>query len=212
MNVSIPLGIHIVDDDEALADSLKLLLEGAGRQVNLFASGAAFRAALPILAPGCVLLDRRLPDADGVELLGEVTTRRPDLSVILLTGHGDVGAAVRAMKQGAVDFVEKPFEPRALADRVATILARAAEKHAAVGQARAAAIRLQKLTKREREVLDALMEGLPYKVAAHRLGISPRTIEIHRANAMEKLEVRAIPEAIRLVALAAGEQSKSPIG
>lgn len=212
MSAPSPLSVHIVDDDEALADSLKLLLEGAGRQVNLFASGAAFRAALPALAPGCILLDRRLPDADGVELLGEVTARRPDLSVILLTGHGDIGAAVRAMKEGAVDFIEKPFAPRALLERVAMVLAQAADKHAAFGQAQAAAARLRKLTRREREVLDALMEGLPHKVAAYRLGISPRTIEIHRAKAMEKLEIRAIPEAIRLVALAAGDHAESPIG
>lgn len=197
-----PGTVHVVDDDEALVDSLELLLRDAGWRVTSHHSGAAFRGALPNLEPGCVVLDRRLPDADGIELLAEARQARPDLAVILLTGHGDVGTAVRAMKEGAADFIEKPFEPRALVDQVASVLALAAERHANLQVAQRAAALLQKLTPREREVLDVLIEGLPHKVAAHRLGISPRTIEIHRAHAMEKLGIKAIADAVRLTAQA----------
>lgn len=194
--------VHIVDDDEALVDSLQLLLNGAGHRSTAHTRGGPFRSALSGLEPGCIVLDRRLPDADGLELLAEARLARPDLAVILLTGHGDVGTAVRAMKEGAADFIEKPFEPRALLDRVASVLALAAERHASLQMAQGAQALLQKLTPRERQVLDALVEGLPHKVAAHRLGISPRTVEIHRAHAMEKLGIKAVPDAVRLVAQA----------
>jgi two-component system response regulator FixJ len=194
--------VHIVDDDEALADSLGMLLREAGHEVTSFTTVNGFCDALTTLPSGCVLLDRHLPDADGVDLIGELKRERPDLAVILLTGHGDIGTAVRAMKDGAHDFIEKPFDPRALLALIAHLLESNAEKNAERTQAQEAAAKLDKLTPRERQVLDVLIEGLPHKIAAHRLGISPRTIEIHRAHALEKLGIRAITDAMRIVTLA----------
>jgi two-component system response regulator FixJ len=174
--------IHVVDDDEAVRDSLRILLESSGHAVRTYPSAALFlEGAGPTL--GCVLTDVRMPDMDGLALQRRLNERGLRLPVIVMTGQGDIAVAVRAMKEGALDFLEKPFDDDDLL--------------AAVERALAA------LTAREREVLDLLVSGLPTKGIANALGASPRTIEVHRARVFEKLHAHSLPELVRLV-IAAG--------
>ncbi len=193
--------VIIVDDDEAVRDSLSFLLDVAGYRTRAFASGTALLEALPPLAAadaGCLLLDVRMPEIDGVTTLERLRAAGFQLPAIIMTGHADVPLAVRAMKAGARDFIEKPFSDGAILAAVAQALE--AEARA---PGHAALARVATLTPREREVLAGLVAGLPNKSIAYDLGISPRTVEIHRAHVMEKLEARSLSELVRL-ALAAG--------
>ena len=190
--------IYVVDDDEAIRRSLSFLLKTSGFPVQQFDGGLPFLKAAGALEPGCVLLDVRMPDMDGLEVQRELRARGVMLPVVIMTGHGDVDMAVAAMKAGASDFIEKPFEKAALlacidAARRQSIAARGADARAQEAQAR-----LNALTDRERDVLNGLVDGLPNKTIAYDLGISPRTVEIHRANLMQKLEVRSLAEALRI--------------
>jgi two-component system, LuxR family, response regulator FixJ len=193
----IPL-VHVVDDDEAVRESLALLLESAGVLARTYDSAAAFLKALPNLASGCVLTDVRMPDLDGLELQRRLLELGVMMPVIVMTGHGDVPIAVEALKAGAADFLEKPFDDAQLLAAVSSALAtsqRAQDEGAAVaGIAR----RLASLTPREREVLDRLVTGQPNKTIAYDLGSSPRTVEVHRARVMEKMGVRSLPELVRM--------------
>ena len=195
--------VFIVDDDAAVRDSLDALLTAFGYETVCFDSGIVFLEVCEEACSGCVLLDIRMPDMNGMEVLARLNGRRPDLPVIMITGHGDVAMAVRAMKSGAVDFIEKPIREEALVESVeaAMQLARRAERQQAVGDA--ARDSLEKLTPREREVLELLVIGRPNKVIAQELDCSPRTVEIHRARIMEKMSARSLPHLVRL-ALAAG--------
>ena len=195
--------VYIVDDDDAVRDSLDALLTSFGFDVELFSSGADFLEGCGKVGKGCVLLDIRMPRMDGMEVQERLHARRPDLPVIMITGHGDVGLAVRAMKSGAVDFVEKPLREEALLQSVEAALrsARTSQRQMALGAA--ALGNLERLTPREREVLEHLVAGRPNKAIAQFLACSPRTVEIHRARIMEKMAARSLPHLVRL-ALAAG--------
>ncbi|WP_294136475.1 response regulator FixJ [Sphingobium sp.] len=190
--------IYVVDDDEAIRRSLSFMLKTSGFAVQSFSGGIPFLKDAAALEQGCVLLDVRMPDMDGLEVQRELRARGILLPVIIMTGHGDVGMAVAAMKAGATDFIEKPFEKAALLDAIAAANAQVAMHRDAGARRDEAQARLNILTDREREVLAGLVEGLPNKSIAYDLGISPRTVEIHRANLMQKLDVRSLSEALRI--------------
>ena len=185
--------IHVIDDDEALRDSLRWLLEGHGFKVSAHADASQFLAAGPPLQ-GCVLLlDVRMPGMTGLQLQDDLNRRGVKAPIIFITGHGDVPMAVEAVKKGAFDFIEKPFNDSQLID----LLRRAAE--AALPQAGASGGgRLQQLTSREREVLDRVVAGKLNKSIADELGISIKTVEAHRARVMEKMQAKSLAELIQL--------------
>lgn len=190
--------IYIVDDDDAIRRSLSFMLKTSGHAVRSFSGGADFLKDVAGLEPSCVLLDVRMPDIDGLEVQRELRARGVMLPVIIMTGHGDVGMAVAAMKAGATDFIEKPFEKAALLEAIDAAIAQIAAHKDAGARGREARERLNVLTDRERDVLNGLVDGLPNKSIAYDLGISPRTVEIHRANLMHKLNVRSLSEALRI--------------
>ena len=197
--------VHLVDDDAAIRRSVGFMLKTSGHRVESYESGDAFLKSSAKLDQGCILLDIRMPGIDGLEVQQALQDRGVSLPVIIMTGHGDVSLAVKAMKAGAVDFIEKPFEKQALLASLEEGYRRLSRKEATEERARDAAIRLQALTARERDVLDGLAQGLPNKTIAYDLGISPRTVEIHRANLMTKLGVRSLSEALRIAFAAKGE-------
>lgn len=195
--------IHLVDDDEAIRRSASFMLRTSGYIVKTYASGLELLAQAKAIAPGCILLDIRMPEMDGLEVQRALKNRGVLLPVIIITGHADVDLAVQAMKAGAVDFIEKPFEKSVLIGAIDEGYARidqAGRRHARADEAK---VRLEALTPREYDVLQGLARGHPNKTIAYDIGISPRTVEIHRANLMGKLEVSSLSEALRL-AFAAG--------
>ena len=195
--------MHLVDDDEAVRRSASFMLRTSGYIVKTYASGVELLAKAKELAPGCILLDIRMPEMDGLEVQRILKERGVLLPVVIITGHGDVNLAVQAMKAGAVDFIEKPFEKPVLISAIEEGFARidqAGRRHARADEAR---VRLEALTPREHDVLEGLVRGHPNKTIAYDLGISPRTVEIHRANLMGKLGVPSLSEALR-IAFAAG--------
>lgn len=194
--------VFIVDDDDAVRDSLQILLTVEGYRIETFESGVAFLEAFGAGRPGCLLADVRMPDMSGLDLQEILNERHASLPVIIMTGHGDVPMAVRVMKAGAVDFIEKPFSDTSILDGVRRALAQAGRAAADRTFAADATARLEALTPREREVLDRLVAGRPNKVIAFELGISPRTVEIHRARVMEKMQADSLSHLVRL-ALAA---------
>jgi two-component system response regulator FixJ len=200
--MSEPGRIHVVDDDPAVRDSLRMLLETSGYDVRVFDSAGAFLASQP-QGIGCVLTDVRMPDIDGLELLRRLRAQETRLPVIVMTGQGDIAIAVRAMKAGAVDFLEKPFEDASLFEAVARALEQSERQREHAATSAEAASRLAALTPREREVFDLLVTGLSNKAIANTLGGSPRTIEVHRARVFEKLRANSLPDLVRLL-LAAG--------
>jgi two-component system response regulator FixJ len=200
--------IYVIDDDDAVRDSLSLLLETSGFKVRVFAAATEFLDIVDSLAPGCVIADVRMPEMDGLELQERLAARQARLPIVVITGHGDVPMAVRAMRAGAVDFVEKPFADEAILASVRQALTRLAAAPARDELAEAAAARVEHLSPREREVLEGLVAGLPNKSIAYDLSISPRTVEIHRARVMDKMQARSLSELVRL-ALVAGIQPKT---
>jgi len=195
--------VHIVDDEDAIRRAASFMLKTSGFAVETWASGVAFLKEVRHLAEGCILLDVRMPEMDGLEVQQALTEKGITMPVIILTGHGDVSIAVRAMKGGAVDFLEKPFEKAALLGSIDAAFQRLAAADSIVARATEAQTLLGVLTSREREVLEGLAQGLPNKTIAYDLGISPRTVEVHRANLMSKLDVRSLSDALR-IAFAAG--------
>ncbi len=195
--------VFVVDDDEAVRDSLSLLLETAGHRVEAFESGPKLLAALTSEKRGCVIADVRMPGMDGLELQEQLLARRIKLPVIIITGHGDVPIAVRAMKAGAIDFVEKPFADDTILEAIRLALAEADRARKERGPVSEIDDRLAQLTQRERDVLQAMVAGHPNKVIAHLLQISPRTVEIHRARVMDKMAARSLSHLVRM-ALQAG--------
>jgi two-component system, LuxR family, response regulator FixJ len=196
--------IHVVDDDASVRDSLTLLLESAGFQVRVYDSALSFLAAAPPRGVGCVLTDVQMPELNGIELQQRMGAVGIQLPVIVMTGQGDVPIAVQALKAGATDFLEKPFEDEQLLSAVNGAIAvsqRASAEAAAVAEI---AARLATLTPREREVLDRLVAGQPNKTIAYDLGSSPRTVEVHRARVMEKMQARSLAELVRMTIAAEG--------
>jgi two-component system response regulator FixJ len=200
--------IHIVDDEEAIRRSAGFMLKTSGYAVSTYASGDAFLQAAKDAEPGCVLLDVRMPGMDGLEVQQVMAERGIAMPVVVLTGHGDITVAVRAMKGGAVDFIEKPFEKAVLLTAIAAAFERLDDVQARAARAADAAVAIAALTGREQDVLRGMAQGLPNKTIAFDLGISPRTVEVHRANLMAKLQVKSLSEALRL-AFAAGLQDEA---
>jgi len=195
--------VYLVDDDEAIRRSASFMLKTSGYDVNSYASGADFLKNVKENEPGCILLDVRMPGMDGLEVQKALLERGCSFPVIVMTGHGDVNVAVQAMKAGAIDFIEKPFEKAALMSAMDEGFERIEQADRARVRRDEARVRLQTLTPRERDVLQGLVRGHPNKTIAYDLEISPRTVEIHRANLMSKLGVASLSEALRL-AFAAG--------
>ena len=195
--------IHLVDDDDAVRHSASFMLRHAGFTVKTYTDGVDFLDSVEAAAPGCILLDVQMPRMDGLEVQEQLNTRGVAMPVIVLTGHGDVNVAVKAMKAGAVDFVEKPYEKQTLIDalnRAFQRLEERSQRDLLLDEARG---KIEHLTPREREVLEGLVDGLTNKSIADTLDISPRTVEIHRANLMEKLGATSLSGVLR-IAFAAG--------
>jgi two-component system response regulator FixJ len=194
--------VYLVDDEAAVRRSVSFMLKTAGHAVESFESGEAFLKVAAGLAPGAVLLDVRLGGIDGLAVQQELRDRGILLPVIIITGHGDVGLAVRAMRAGAVDFIEKPFEKAALVAAIARAQLHNDGRERLQVMAREAEVRLNVLTPREKDVLAGLVDGHANKVIAYDLGISPRTVEIHRANLMAKLGVDSLSDVLRIAFMA----------
>jgi two-component system response regulator FixJ len=193
--------VHVIDDDDAARDALRFMLEAAGVRVRTYESASEFLTGLAKAEPGCVITDVRMPEITGIELLERLKSTDDRFPVIVITGHGDIPLAVEAMKLGAADFFEKPYDDEALLAAVQSALNR--QQNGAERQAAAAAIRsrLATLSQRERQVLDGLVAGHPNKIIAHNLQISPRTIEIYRANVMTKMQAASLSELVRMAVL-----------
>lgn len=190
--------VFVVDDDAAVRDSLTMLLEAHGMTVQGFASGAAFLEGLSVGSHGCALVDVRMPGMSGLELQAALKDRGVALPLIVMTGFAQVPTAVQAMKAGAVDFIEKPFDDDVIIAAVARALSIDRASRPNIASANDALDKLERLTEREREVFDLLALGEPNKVVAQKLQISPRTVEVHRARIMEKIEARSLSDLVRL--------------
>ena len=190
--------VYVIDDDEAMRDSLNFLLDSSGFGVTLFDNAQSFLDALPGLGFGCVVSDIRMPGLDGIELLKRMKAQHSPFPILIMTGHGDVPLAVEAMKLGAVDFLEKPFEDDRLTAMIETAISQAepAAKSEAIAQDIAA--RVASLSPRERQVMEGLIAGLSNKLIARDYDISPRTIEVYRANVMTKMQAGSLSELVRL--------------
>ncbi|MBN8899484.1 MAG: DNA-binding response regulator [Rhodospirillales bacterium 69-11] len=190
--------VHVVDDDDAVRDSLAFLLESSDFTVRTYASAADFLAVAGTFRTGCVLTDVRMPGMDGLTLQKQLVARGCRLPVIVMTGHGDVPIAVQALKNGASDFLEKPFDDAALLAAVRGAMAESLRAEEAAAGAAELTERLAALTPREREVLERLVAGQANKTIAFDLGTSPRTVEVQRARVMEKMGARSLAELVRM--------------
>lgn len=194
--------IHLIDDDDGVRKSLAFSLTTAGLPVRTYESAVAFLEALPGLQPGCIVSDIRMPGIDGLELQRRLNESRINLPVIIMTGHGDVGLAVEAMKAGAVDFIEKPFDDDVLLSAISVAIDhydRTGRREMEVAQIRA---KLECLSAREREVLQGLVAGHPNKTIAYDLKLSARTVEVHRANVMTKMGANSLSDLVRMALIA----------
>lgn len=190
--------VHIVDDDEAVRQSLAFLLNTAGVPVRVYESATSFLAALATLQAGCVITDVRMPDMTGIQLLQRLREKEIKLPVIVITGHGDIPLAVEAMKYGAIDFIEKPFADDTILRAVRSAEDRAKKFGRRSEDEAQVAAKLASLSERERQVLEGLVAGNANKTIAHELGISPRTVEVYRANLMTKMQAKSLSELIRM--------------
>jgi two-component system response regulator FixJ len=190
--------VYVIDDDDAMRDSLEFLLSAAEFQVSPFESALSFLDALPTIEFGCVVSDVRMPGIDGIELLKRLKAGGNLLPVVIMTGHGDVLLAVEAMKLGAMDFLEKPFEDDRLIGMIETALKRAEPGVKSEAITLEIQSRIASLSPRERQVMDGLIAGLSNKLIAREYDISPRTIEVYRANVMTKMQAASLSELVRL--------------
>ncbi len=195
--------VLVVDDDKAVRDSLGALLEVSGFSVDSYDSGQEFLTHRDLWDVGCVLLDVNMPDVSGLEIQQELTKKSGAPPIIIITGFGDIPMAVKAIRAGAFDFVEKPFVDKTILDSINRAIDQNRHPKSAESSTAEATQNLKNLTKREREVLSYLVEGLQNKVIAYQLGISPRTVEIHRARVMSKMQAKSLSHLVRM-ALAAG--------
>ena len=190
--------VFIVDDDPAIRFAMQALMDSVNIQHEIFSSADEFLATVPEQRPGCLVLDIRMPGLGGLELQQELIEHQNTLPIIFITGHGDVPMAVEAMQKGAVDFIQKPFRDQDLLDRITEALKtdkdrrEEQEKHAEVAK------RVERLTNREHEVFDLVVTGKPNKVIAYELGVSQRTVEIHRARVMEKMQARSLADLVKM--------------
>jgi len=192
--------VHVIDDDEAVRQSLAFLLTAAKIDVRTYESASAFLSALPNVS-GCVVTDVRMPDISGIDLLRRLKELKVALPVIVITGHGDIQLAVEAMKIGAVDFIEKPFDDEVLLTAIKSALGRWQKDAKQEAERTTFSGKLATLSNRERDVLNGLVAGKPNKVIAFDLGISPRTVEIYRANVMTKMSAGSLSELVRMALL-----------
>lgn len=194
--------VHIIDDDESVRQSLAFLLSTAGMVVRLYESAAAFLEAPDNIQEGCLITDVRMPDMTGIELLHELKVRSISLPTIVITGHGDIPLAVEAMKCGAIDFIEKPFDEEAIIRAVQSAKERVDKRTRESEGEAALAAKLTSLSRRERQVLDGLVAGDLNKTIAHNLGISPRTVEVYRAHLMTKMQAKSLSDLVRMALFA----------
>ena len=193
--------IHLIDDDDDVRRSLAFSLATAGLAIRAYDSAAAFIAALPGLQPGCIVSDIRMPGMDGLELQRRLKALKVTLPMIIMTGHGDVRLAVEAMKGGAIDFIEKPFDDDVLLAAIRVGLDRFDETGQRDAEVERVREKLGRLTNREREILTGLLAGHPNKTIAYDLAISARTVEVHRANVMTKMEAASLSDLVRMALL-----------
>jgi two-component system, LuxR family, response regulator FixJ len=196
---SVDVVVHVVDDEEAVRNSLAFLLGAAGYAVRTHASAAAFLEIASSIRNGCLVTDLRMPDIDGVELLRRLGTQGSMLPAIVVTGHGDVQMAVEAMKNGALDFIEKPFSDEVLLESIQRAVDKATSTLDAEAAQERVRDRLATLSEREVQVLRGVVEGQANKTIAYELGISPRTVEVYRAGLMNKMQAKSLAELVRMV-------------
>ncbi len=194
--------VFIVDDDDEVRDSLEDLVDSVGLKAEIFASAQEFLAAYDPLRAGCLVLDIRMPGMSGLELQEKLGERQAVLPIIFITGHGDIPMAVKAMRRGAVDFIQKPFRDQDLLDRINSALAQGVGRREDMQEQRAIEERIHSLTRRERQVMEMVVEGKANKVIAIDLGLSQRTVEVHRANVMEKMRAKTLADLVRMVSRA----------
>lgn len=194
--------VYVIDDDESVRHSLEFLLDVAGIRVRSFPSGDTFLKSAPSLAGACVVTDVRMPGVSGVELTQRLKQMDAAVPVIVVTGHADVPLAIAAMKAGAADFIEKPYDDEVMLSAIRKALDGCAEDRAAAREQHEFSERLALLSRREREVVDGLVAGKANKMIAFDLDISPRTVEVYRANAMMKLQVKTLSDLVRMVTVA----------
>jgi len=194
--------VHLIDDDDAVRQSLAFMLTASGYAVRVYESAKMLLDAVPTLQPGCIVTDVRMPDIDGLELQRRLKAMDVAIPVIVITGHGDVPLAVQAMKGGAVDFIEKPFSDEALLGAIRVAVGRHAQDTARGVEIAAIKTRMATLSGRELEVLEGLVQGHPNKTIAYDLDISARTVEVHRANVMTKMAASSLSELLRMVFIA----------
>ncbi|MDF3021808.1 MAG: histidine kinase [Steroidobacteraceae bacterium] len=191
--------VMVVDDDSGVRNAMRSLLKSVGLTSQLHGSAQDFLESYDPLQPGCLVLDIRMPGMSGLELQQELNMRGATIPVIFMTGHGDVPMAVEAMQHGAFDFLQKPFRDQDLLDRIQKAIVRDGKLRESLGEHERIRARLETLTEREREVLDLMIQGKQNKAVAQELGVSPRTIEIHRARVMEKMDVQSVAELVRMM-------------
>jgi two-component system, LuxR family, response regulator FixJ len=191
--------VMVVDDDAGVRNAMRALLKSVGLNSVLFGSAQEFLSAYEPSQLGCLVLDIRMPGMSGMELQQELNMRGAVVPVIFMTGHGDIPMAVEAMQHGAFDFLQKPFRDQDLLDRIQRAIARDAELRKSLGEHARIRAHLESLTPREREVLDLMTRGLQNKVIGQELGVSPRTVEIHRARVMEKMNAGSVAELVRMM-------------
>ena len=195
--VAVP-SVYIVDDDPAIRKAMEFLMRSVGLEHAIFHSGDAFLAQYTSDMAGCLVLDIRMPGLGGLELQQKLVDIGSTLPIIFITGHGDVPMAVEAMQKGAVDFIQKPFRDQDLLDRIGEAMAADRDRRSERQKQHDVAERVAQLTHREKEVLDLVVTGKPNKVIAYELGVSQRTVEIHRARVMEKMEARSLADLVRM--------------
>ncbi len=194
--------VYVIDDDEGARQSLEFLLDVAGIRVRSFSSADAFLKSAPPLARACIVTDVRMPGMSGIDLATRMSERDGGAPVIVITGHADVPLAIQAMKAGAADFIEKPFDDETILSAIRTALARSGEEEEVQSRRREVLSRIETLSGREREVVDGLVEGKANKVIAIDLDISPRTVEVYRANAMMKMQAKTLSDLVRMMTIA----------